>query len=61
MDQKIQKAEEQVESLQQQLQNPEIMSDSERLAEIYAQQQEAEEKVEALYQRWEELDALSQE
>ncbi len=42
-----------------QLQDPGIMCDADRLAEIYAEHQEAQKKVEQLYERWEELEALS--
>lgn len=55
---KIQKAEEKVAQLQEKLQDPEIMSNSERLAEIYKQVEDAEHVVEQLYERWEELEAL---
>ena len=61
MEQKIAKAEEAVAALQQQLHNPEIMTEAERLADLYAQLQEAESKVEQLYQRWEELETLSRD
>ncbi|MBF0289037.1 MAG: ABC-F family ATP-binding cassette domain-containing protein [SAR324 cluster bacterium] len=57
---KIQKAEESVISLQQQLQDPEIMSDAERLAALCVRCEEAEGRVEVLYERWEELEALNQ-
>lgn len=43
--------------LQRQLHDPEITGDADRLAEIYAQHQEAQKKVEQLYQLWEELEA----
>ncbi len=56
---KIQKAEATVGSFQQQLQDPDIMSDAERLEKLYRQLQEAEENVAQLYQRWEELEALN--
>jgi ABC transport system ATP-binding/permease protein len=61
MEQKIAKAEEAVAALQQQLHDPEIMTEAERLADLYVQLQEAENKVEQLYQRWEALETLSRD
>jgi ATP-binding cassette subfamily F protein uup len=60
IEQKIAKAEQVVSTLRQQLHDPEIMSDSERLAKLYAQLQEAENNVEQIYQRWEELELLNE-
>jgi ATP-binding cassette subfamily F protein uup len=59
IEQKIAKAEQVVDTLRQQLHDPEIMSDSERLAKLYAQLQEAENNAEQIYQRWEELELLN--
>jgi ATP-binding cassette subfamily F protein uup len=60
IEQKIAKAEQVVGTLRQQLHDPEIMSDSERLAKLYAQLQKAENNVEQIYQRWEELELLNE-
>jgi ATP-binding cassette subfamily F protein uup len=60
IEQKIAKAEQVVSTLRQQLHDPEIMSDSERLAKLYTQLQEAENNVEQIYQRWEELELLNE-
>ena len=43
--------------LKRQLHDPEITSDAHRLVEIYAEHQEAQKKIEQLYQRWEELES----
>lgn len=60
IEQKIAKAEQAVEVFQQQLHDPQITSDFEKLTELYEQLQEAENKVARLYQRWEELELLNQ-
>ncbi|MBF0352993.1 MAG: ABC-F family ATP-binding cassette domain-containing protein [SAR324 cluster bacterium] len=60
IDKKIEKAEEAVAVLQQKMHESEITSNVQKLSELYAQLQEAEDKVAQLYQRWEELEALSQ-
>jgi ATP-binding cassette subfamily F protein uup len=52
----IEKAEGIADNLQRELHDPEITCDAHRLAEIYAEHQEAQKKVEQLYQRWEELE-----
>ncbi|MBW2604593.1 MAG: ABC-F family ATP-binding cassette domain-containing protein [Deltaproteobacteria bacterium] len=57
----IEKAEGIADQLQRQLHDPEIMCDAHRLAERYAEHQEAQKKVEQLYERWEELEAASGE
>ena len=59
IEKQIEKAEGIAHNLQRQLHDPGIMCDAERLAERYAQHQEAQKKVEQLYERWEELEALS--
>jgi ATP-binding cassette subfamily F protein uup len=59
IEQKIAKAEQAVDTLRQQLHDPGIMSDSGCLAKLYAQLQEAENNVEQIYQRWEELELLN--
>ena len=61
IEKQIEKAEGIADNLKRQLHDPEIMCDAHRLAEIYAQHQEAQKKVEQLYERWEELEALSRE
>jgi len=59
IEKQIEKAEGVADNLQRQLHDPKIMCDADRLAERYAQHQEAQKKVEQLYERWEELEALS--
>jgi ATP-binding cassette subfamily F protein uup len=59
IERQIEKAEGIADNLQRQLHDPEITCDADRLAEIYAKHQEAQKKVEQLYQRWEELEAGS--
>ena len=61
IEKQIEKAEGIADNLQRQLHDPKIMCDADRLAERYAQHQEAQKKVEQLYERWEELEALSGE
>ena len=55
---KLEKAEAEVVRLQQQMQEPGIMSDAELLKELYASLQAAELRVTQVYRRWEELEAL---
>ncbi|MEE8397868.1 MAG: ABC-F family ATP-binding cassette domain-containing protein [Desulfobacterales bacterium] len=57
IERQIEKAEGFSDSLQRQLHDPGITADADRLAEIYAEHQAAQKKVEQLYQRWEELEA----
>ncbi len=57
IDKKIEKAEAEVASLQQQLHDPAIMSDAARLKELYAELQAAEARVGAIYARWQELES----
>ena len=59
MERRIEKAEDIANRLQRQLNDPEIMCDADRLAEIYAAHQEAQKKVDELYRDWEELDSGS--
>jgi ABC transport system ATP-binding/permease protein len=61
IEKQIEKAEGIAADLQRQLHDPEIMCDADRLAKRYAEHQEAQKKVEQLYERWEELEALSGE
>jgi ATP-binding cassette subfamily F protein uup len=58
MEQTIAKAESEAAAIREQLEDPAIMSDAERLGKLYAQFTEAERKVQRLYQRWGELEAL---
>jgi ATP-binding cassette subfamily F protein uup len=55
IEKQIEKAEDLADQLQRQLHDPKIMCDADRLAKRYAQHQEAQKKVEQLYERWEEL------
>jgi ATP-binding cassette subfamily F protein uup len=55
VERQIEKAENIAAQLKQKLHDPEIMSDAHQLAEIYAEYQEAQKKVEQLYLHWEEL------
>jgi ATP-binding cassette subfamily F protein uup len=59
IEKQIEKAEVIADNLKQQLHDPEIMCNADRLAEIYAAHQEAQKKFEHLYQRWEELESRS--
>ena len=59
IERQIEKAEGIADNLQRQVHDPGIMCDAVRLAEKYAEHQEAQKKVEQLYERWEELEALS--
>ncbi|MFA4916263.1 MAG: ABC-F family ATP-binding cassette domain-containing protein [Syntrophales bacterium] len=59
IERQIEKAEGIADNLQRKLHDPEIMRDADRLAKIYAEHQEAQKKVEQLYQRWGELEARS--
>ena len=59
MESKIQKAETRVETIQEKLNDPTIMSDAERLAELVSELETAQAEVDRLYERWEELEALS--
>ena len=55
IEKQIEKAEGIADHLQRQLHDPKIMCDADRLAKRYAEHQEAQKKVEQLYERWEEL------
>ncbi|MBF0449431.1 MAG: ABC-F family ATP-binding cassette domain-containing protein [Candidatus Magnetomorum sp.] len=57
IERKIEKAEKQVAFFQDQLNNPELISHYERLTEMYENVQNAQKKVDELYQRWEELES----
>jgi len=59
IEKQIEKAEGVEGNLKRRLHDPAIMSDADRLAQIFAEHQEAQKKVEHLYERWEELEALS--
>jgi ATP-binding cassette subfamily F protein uup len=56
IEKQIEKAEEIADDLKRKLHEPEIMCDADRLAKRYAEHQEAQKKVEQLYERWEELE-----
>ena len=58
MEEKILEAEDQVAAIQAQTQAPEVMADPQALAAVYTRLQQAQETVEALYTRWEELETL---
>ena len=58
IEKKIEKSEAEVQRLQQQLHDPAIMSDAERLKELYSELKAAEAKVAKIYDRWQELEAL---
>ena len=59
IEKQIEKAEGIADNLQRQLHDPKIMCDADRLAKRYAEHQEAQKKVDQLYERWEELEALN--
>ncbi|MBI5578722.1 MAG: ABC-F family ATP-binding cassette domain-containing protein [Deltaproteobacteria bacterium] len=61
MEATIEKAETEAAAIREQLEDPAIMSDAERLGILYAQLTEAEGKVRRLYQRWGELEALREQ
>jgi len=61
IEKQIEKAEGIADNLKRQLHDPSIMYAADRLAQIYAEHQEAQKKVEQLYERWEELDRISHE
>jgi ABC transport system ATP-binding/permease protein len=58
IERQIEKAEDVADDLQKQLHDPEIMCDADRLAKIYTKHQEAQKKIEQLYQRWEKLESF---
>ena len=57
IERQIEQAEALADSLQKQLYDPAITSDAGRLAQIYAEQQEARKIVDQLYRRWEQLES----
>jgi ATP-binding cassette subfamily F protein uup len=57
LERQIEKAEGIANNLKRQLHDSKITCDADRLAEIYAKHQEAQKKVENLYQHWEELES----
>jgi len=59
IEKQIEKAEGIADNLQRQLHDPKIMCDAHGLAERYAEHQEAQKKVDRLYECWEELEVLS--
>jgi ATP-binding cassette subfamily F protein uup len=58
MEQTIEKAEAEAAAIREQLEDPAIMSDAEQLGKLYVLLTEAEGKVQRLYERWGELEAL---
>ncbi|MGA7893117.1 MAG: ABC transporter ATP-binding protein, partial [Candidatus Sulfotelmatobacter sp.] len=56
IEQRVAHAEEVLQAKRIQLENPEIVSDSRRLVTAHAELEEAQEKVDALYSRWAELE-----
>lgn len=61
MEQTIEKAESEAAAIREQLEDPAIMSDAERLGDLYAQLTEAQGNVRRLYQRWGELELLHEQ
>lgn len=58
MESKILKAEEALEAAQLKIQDPTVASNADKLAEACAAMEEQQRVVEALYERWKELEAL---
>ncbi len=58
MEERILIAEDEVAAIQATAETPEVMKDPEALATVYTQLQKAQETVDALYARWEELETL---
>jgi ATP-binding cassette subfamily F protein uup len=56
LEQRVADAEEALQSKRAQLEDPEIVSDSQRLMTTHAEMEEAQAKVDALYARWAELE-----
>jgi ATP-binding cassette subfamily F protein uup len=56
IEQRVADAEEALQSKRAQLEDPEIVSDSQRLITTHAEMEEAQAKVDALYARWAELE-----
>ncbi len=56
MEERIVTAEEELSRLQGELESPEVASDHERLQEVYKAHEEAKQKLDALFARWEELE-----
>ncbi|HEY1771581.1 MAG TPA: ABC-F family ATP-binding cassette domain-containing protein [Gammaproteobacteria bacterium] len=59
IEKKLEKAEAEVARLQQQMLEPAVMSDAVRLKELYTELKQAQDKVAAVYTRWEELESLA--
>jgi ATP-binding cassette subfamily F protein uup len=57
MEATVQNAEAELESLQQQMADPTIMADRHRFAQVCTDADAAQQKVQALYERWQELEA----
>lgn len=58
MEERIGLAEELVEQLQQEMEEPETVADPEALGACWKKLQSAEDELEALYSRWEELEEM---
>ena len=56
MEERILEAEGRLQTLRNEMQGPEVVSDASRLTDVYRQVQQAEAEVEALYARWAELE-----
>jgi len=61
MEASIERADQTAAGIRRQLEDPKIASDSARLAELYAQLEEAQAKAAQLYERWVELEALREQ
>jgi protein subunit release factor A len=60
MEETIQKAEEKIKTLEQELENPDVQSHSHKLTELYQELHSAQEVLEKLYTRWAELEQIAQ-
>jgi ATP-binding cassette subfamily F protein uup len=56
IEQRVAEAEEILQAKREQIENPEIVSDGPRLLAVHAEMEEAQANVDALYQRWAELE-----
>jgi ATP-binding cassette subfamily F protein uup len=60
MEETIQKAEEKIKTLEQELEKPDVQSHSHKLTELYQELHSAQEVLEKLYTRWAELEQIAQ-
>jgi ATP-binding cassette subfamily F protein uup len=58
IEKKIEKADQEVARIQAQLHDPAIMSDAGRLQQLHAELETAQQAVEHIYRRWDELEQL---